>query len=81
MAATVEIKKKLLENIGSVDEQLLQMRYALERAYQSDENEEVPVVPESLYQMLDDEREMHLNEESVSYTWEEVKKQLENRYN
>jgi len=39
---------------------------------QSDIVEE-PTVPESFYEELDRRRQRHLNGESKSYTWEEVK--------
>lgn len=80
MGATIDLREKVLEYISSADDRLLRMIYALAKSYQIEDNLEKTTVPESIYQEIDEEREKHLNGENESYSWEEVKQRLENRY-
>ncbi|MGS2762423.1 hypothetical protein [Sinomicrobium sp. M5D2P9] len=41
---------------------------------------ENPEVPDTIYDELDKERTRHLNEETPSYEWEEVKARLQQKY-
>ena len=71
MEATV-VRKKIHEFVDKADDRILRILEAIidtEEAYETS-------VPESFYKVLDKEREMHLNERTPSYGWDEVKERL-----
>jgi len=72
METTVEIRKRIRDYVDQADERILRIFNAIITS----EEETKHLVPESFYQELDKDREMHLKGETPSYTWEEVKSRL-----
>lgn len=71
METIIDIRKKIHEFIDQADEKMLRVFNELI----SSENYSEPNIPQSFYEELDKRRERHLNGESKSYSWEEVKNQ------
>ena len=74
---TLDLKKAVLNCIDNADERLLKLIKALAESYQNDSQEDLTLSQEQ-YQILDQRREAHLNEESASYTWKQVKQNARN---
>jgi arginine utilization protein RocB len=70
--ATLDLKKVVLNYIDNADERLLKLLKAVAESYQNDSQEDF-TLSQKQYQMLDLRRKAHLNEESESYTWKQVK--------
>lgn len=69
---TTAVRKKIHEFVDKADDRILRILEAIidtEEAYEAS-------VPESFYKELDQERELHLNESTSSYSWKEVKERL-----
>jgi len=72
MQTTIEIRKRIHEYIDQADERVLRIFNAIIAT----EEEASLTIPESFYKELDEDRAKHLNGETPSYTWEEVKSRL-----
>jgi len=70
--ATIDLRDTVKEYVETADIRLLKMIKALAESYQKDEQE--TALSEEQYQKIDKRREAHLNGESKSLTWEQVKK-------
>lgn len=69
--ATVELRNTVKEYIKTADVRLLKMMKALAESYQNDEQE--LTLSEEQYQIIDKRREAHLNNDSKSLSWDDVK--------
>lgn len=69
MDSTLIIKKKIHEFIENADDRILRIFSAIIAT----EEETIPSLPKNFYKELEKRREKHLNGESKSYSWEEVK--------
>lgn len=74
--ATIDLRNTVKEYIETADIRLLKMIKALAESYQKDEQE--LTLSDEQYQMIHKRREAHLNGESKSFTWEQVKKNARN---
>lgn len=71
MESTIDIRKKIHEFIDRADERVLCIFNEIITTEEADEIDHN--IPKSFYEELDKRRERHINGESKSYTWEEVK--------
>ena len=69
--ATIDLREAVKQYINTADIRLLKMIKALAESYQNDQQETF-TLSEQAYQMLDKRRASHLNNESTSFTWEQV---------
>ncbi|WP_246997902.1 addiction module protein [Arenibacter sp. F26102] len=74
--ASIDLRNTVREYIDKADIRLLKMIKALVESYQNDEQEFT--LSEEQYQMIDKRKEAHVNEESNSLTWEQVKQNARN---
>ncbi len=74
--ATIDLRNTVKEYINNADVRLLKMVKALAESYQSDEQE--LLLSEEQYQIIDKRRELYLNGESKSFSWEQVKQNARN---
>ena len=72
MEATIEIRKRIRDDVDHADERILRVFNAIIAS----KEETTHAVPESFYEELDRDREMHLKGETPSHNWEEVKSRL-----
>lgn len=73
--STIELRENIHRFVDSADDRILKIIHAI---VQAEKNEE-PVVPDWLYAELDKRRERHLNGESKSSSWNEVKERILNK--
>jgi len=69
--ATTDLRSTVQEYINSADARLLKMIKALVESYQKDEQE--LMLSEDQYQLIDKRRRAHLNGDSESFSWDQVK--------
>lgn len=69
--AAIDLRNTVKEYINTADVRLLKMMKALAESYQNDEKE--LLLSKEQYEMIDKRRKAHLNGESKSHSWEEVK--------
>lgn len=75
--ATIDLRQSVLDYItNKADNKFLRLVNALAKTYQEDEQE--ITLSEEQYQIIDKRREAHLNDESKSFTWEQVKQNARN---
>ncbi|TQO39280.1 putative addiction module component (TIGR02574 family) [Arenibacter algicola] len=74
--ASTDLRNTVREYIDKADIRLLKMIKALAESYQNDEQE--LTLSEEQYQMIDKRKEAHVNEESNTLTWEQVKQNARN---
>jgi len=74
--ATIDLRNIVKEYINTADVRLLKMMKALAESYQTDE-QELNLTKEQ-YELIDKRRQAHLNGESQSFTWEQVKQNARN---
>ena len=74
--ASIDLRNTVREYIDKTDIRLLKMIKALAESYQNDEQE--LTLSEEQYQMIDKRKEAHVNEESNTLTWEQVKQNARN---
>ena len=74
--ASTDLRNTVREYIDKTDIRLLKMIKALAESYQNDEQE--LTLSEEQYQMIDKRKEAHVNEESNTLTWEQVKQNARN---
>tara|TARA_R110000796_G_scaffold10530_7_gene35049 strand:- start:4534 stop:4815 length:282 start_codon:yes stop_codon:yes gene_type:complete len=74
--ASIDLRNTVREYIDKADIRLLKMIKALAESYQNDEQE--LTLSEEQYQMIDKRKEAHVNEESNTLTWEQVKQNARN---
>lgn len=74
--ASIDLRNTVREYIDKADIRLLKMIKALAESYQNDEQE--LTLSEEQYQMIDKRKEAHVNEESNTLTWEQVKQYARN---
>ncbi|MCM4171273.1 hypothetical protein DHD32_07260 [Arenibacter sp. TNZ] len=74
--ASIDLRNTVREYIDNADIRLLKMIKALAESYQNDEQE--LTLSEEQYQMIDERKEAHLNGESNSFSWEQVKQNARN---
>tara|TARA_R100000789_G_C2961265_1_gene138007 strand:+ start:115 stop:396 length:282 start_codon:yes stop_codon:yes gene_type:complete len=74
--ASIDLRNTVREYIDKADIRLLKMIKALAESYQNDEQE--ITLSEEQYQMIDKRKEAHVNEESNTLTWEQVKQNARN---
>ncbi|SMG31526.1 hypothetical protein [Arenibacter troitsensis] len=74
--ASIDLRNTVREYIDKADLRLLKMIKALAESYQNDEQE--LTLSEEQYQMIDKRKEAHVNEESNTLTWEQVKQNARN---
>jgi len=74
--ASIDLRNTVREYIDNADIRLLKMIKALAESYQNDEQE--LTLSEEQYQMIDKRKEAHLNGESNSFSWEQVKQNARN---
>ncbi|MCK0134187.1 addiction module protein [Arenibacter sp. S6351L] len=74
--ASIDLRNTVREYIDKADIRLLKMIKALAESYQNDEQE--LTLSEEQYQMIDKRKEAHLNGESNSFSWEQVKQNARN---
>jgi len=74
--ATIDLRNTVKEYVNKADVRLLKLIKALAESYQNDEQE--LSLSEEQYQIIDKRREAHLNGDSNSFTWEQVKKNARN---
>ena len=79
MNTAIDLKKRIHEFIDQADERILKIFNGIINAEEIEE-EQIPTVPESFYEKLDEDREKHLKGESKSSSWEEVKSRLTKTY-
>lgn len=72
MDTNTTIRNRIHEFVDKADDRILRIL----DAFVATEKGIDSAVPESFYQKLDEEREKHLNGETPSYNWEEVKCRL-----
>lgn len=69
MESTSEIKNRIHDYINQADERILRIFDAIISTDEKSTSE----IPNSLYDELDHRKQRHLNGESKSYSWDEVK--------
>mgnify|MGYP000190421095 FL=1 len=74
--ASIDLRNTVREYVDKADIRLLKMIKALAESYQNDEQE--LTLSEEQYQMIDKRKEAHVNEESNTLTWEQVKQNARN---
>lgn len=74
--STTELRENIHRFIDVADERILRIINAI---IETEKKEEHLSVPQWFYDELDKRRERHLNGESKSSTWEEVKERILNR--
>lgn len=74
--ASIDLRNTVREYIDKADIRLLKMIKAMAESYQNDEQE--LTLSEEQYQMIDKRKEAHVNEESNTLTWEQVKQNARN---
>tara|TARA_R100001369_G_scaffold85008_1_gene118245 strand:- start:3285 stop:3521 length:237 start_codon:yes stop_codon:yes gene_type:complete len=74
--ASIDLRNTVREYIDKADIRLLKMIKALAESYQNDEQE--LTLSEEQYQMIDKRKEAHVNQESNTLTWEQVKQYARN---
>ena len=74
--ASIDLRNTVRVYIDKADIRLLKMIKALAESYQNDEQE--LTLSEEQYQMIDKRKEAHVNEESNTLTWEQVKQNARN---
>lgn len=74
--ASIDLRNTVREYIDKADIRLLKMIKALAESYQNDEQE--LTLSEEQYQMIDKRKEAHVNGESNSFSWEQVKQNARN---
>lgn len=72
MDTNAAIRNRIHEFVDKADERILRIFEAIVNT----EEEDTPTVPESFYQELDKDREKHLQGETLSSNWNEVKDRL-----
>ncbi len=72
---TVELKKTVLKYVDKADEHLLEMMLSLAENYNEKSSKSLS---EADYREMDQRRMNHLNENSESYSWEEVQQKAKN---
>ena len=72
MDSSIQLRKKIHDFIDQADDKMLQIFNAIISSEQASK----PVIPESFYKELDEDREKHLIAETPSNTWEDVKERL-----
>ena len=72
MDSNIQLRKKIHDFIDQADDKTLQIFNAIISSEQASK----PVIPESFYKELDEDREKHLIAETPSHTWEDVKERL-----
>jgi hypothetical protein len=72
MDTNAAIRNRIHEFVDKADERILRIFEAIVNT----EEEDTPNVPESFYQELDKDREKHLQGETLSSNWNEVKDRL-----
>ena len=73
---STDLRNTVREYVDKADIRLLKMIKALAESYQNDEQE--LTLSEEQYQMIDKRKEAHVNEESNTLTWEQVKQNARN---
>ena len=73
---TLNLRNTVKEYVNTADTRLLKMIKALAESYQNDDEE--PSLSEEQYNTIERRRKSHLNGESKSLTWEEVKENARN---
>ncbi len=74
--ATIDLRNTVKEYVNKADIRLLKMIKALAESYQDDEQE--ITLSEEQYQIIDKRRALHLEGESKSFTWDQVKQNARN---
>ena len=74
MESTVDIRKRIHEFIDIADDRILRIINGIIDVEEQEDN--YPAVPDWFYEELDKRKEKHLNGQSKSYTWEEVKENV-----
>lgn len=74
--STLDLKNTVLQYVNNADIRLLKMLKASAETYQNDEQE--LTLSEEQYKEIDSRREAHLNGESQSFTWKQVKQNARN---
>lgn len=74
--STAETKVLLYDLIEHSDEKLIHILYSMALEY----NYQHTTIPEEFLKDLEARRERHLSGESKSYTWEEAKEKILNKY-
>jgi hypothetical protein len=72
MDTNAAIRNRIHKFVDKADDRILRIFEAIINT----EEEATPSVPESFYQELDKDREKHLNGETLSSNWNEVKGRL-----
>lgn len=72
MDSSIQLRKKIHDFIDQADDKMLQIFNAIISSEQASK----PVIPESFYKELDEDREKHLIAETPSHAWEDVKERL-----
>lgn len=73
---TTETKVLLYDLIEQSDEKLIHILYSLALEY----SHQHTTLPEAFLKELEERRQQHLNGESKSYTWQEVKERILNQH-
>lgn len=80
MESTLEIRKRIHEYIDDADERILRIFNAIIDAEEEEDSEleatDYPVVPDYVYDRIEEERIKYLNGELKTSSWEEVKERL-----
>ena len=74
--ASIDLRNTVREYLDKARQRLLKMIKALAESYQNDEQE--LTLSEEQYQMIDKRKEAHVNGESNSFSWEQVKQNARN---
>ncbi|KFC23401.1 hypothetical protein [Epilithonimonas lactis] len=80
MESTLEIRKRIHEYIDDADERILRIFNAIIDAEEEEDSEleatDYPVVPDYVYDRIEEERKKYLNGELKTSSWEEAKERL-----